>query len=52
VQWEMFTDAEAVSNLGWATHSTAAPHTTADTYRIATANSGASTVSPDCPSDR
>jgi hypothetical protein len=48
----MFTDAEAVSDFGWATHSAAAPHTAADAYGLAASNSGASTVSHDCPSDR
>jgi hypothetical protein len=39
----MFTHSEAVSDFGWATHSTASFNTAADAYRFAP-NSGASTL--------
>lgn len=44
VHWEMFTDAEAVSDFSWAAYSASSPHTTADAYRLAAAHSGASTI--------
>jgi hypothetical protein len=44
MHWEMFTDAEAVSDFGWATDSAASPHTTADAYGFASPNPGTATV--------
>jgi hypothetical protein len=44
MQWEMFTHAKAAPNANTAAHSAAAPHTTADAYRLATSNSATATV--------
>jgi hypothetical protein len=44
MQREMFTDAEAVSDFGWATYSTASSNSAANTCWLAAPNSGPATV--------
>jgi hypothetical protein len=50
---KMFTHAQAVSDFGWATHSTSTPDTAADTYRVTACSSAAaqSAASPDTTPD-